>query len=187
MKQLTKKQLWQNRHSKISRNFHDYKYHSHEILIQYLPKNPNLSIIEIGCNPGRNLIYFAKTFGYKVCGIDNSDVIKNVKTTLQTHGINNFELIYEDFFSYNSKIKYDIVFSSGFVEHFTDTSLVFQRHLDLLKDNGILIISLPNFKYGQYLLRILFGYRYVFKFVNLTCMSPDIWKNLAKQNDLYIR
>lgn len=42
--------------------------------------------------------------------------------------------------------KYDIVLSDGLVEHFKDSNKVFENHVKLLKDNGLLIIGVPNIK-----------------------------------------
>jgi len=38
------------------------------------------------------------------------------------------------------------VFSNGIIEHFEDTQVVIQKHVDLLSDDGQLFISLPNFR-----------------------------------------
>jgi 2-polyprenyl-3-methyl-5-hydroxy-6-metoxy-1,4-benzoquinol methylase len=37
------------------------------------------------------------------------------------------------------------VISFGFIEHFDNPENVIQKHLDLLKPGGILIVGVPNF------------------------------------------
>jgi hypothetical protein len=38
-----------------------------------------------------------------------------------------------------------VVFSSGFIEHFEDTEDVIRRHVELLSEQGQLLIIIPNF------------------------------------------
>ena len=59
--------------------------------------------------------------------------------------LGSINLIQEDFFSFDSDIKYDIVCSFGFVEHFEDTEPVLRRHCHLVKPGGRLLITMPNF------------------------------------------
>jgi SAM-dependent methyltransferase len=41
---------------------------------------------------------------------------------------------------------FDLAISNGLIEHFEDTKDIIARHIDFLKPDGILFISLPNFK-----------------------------------------
>jgi hypothetical protein len=59
--------------------------------------------------------------------------------------LNSIKCINADFLSFHSERKYDIVFSSGFIEHFEDTADVISRHVELLSENGQLLIIIPNF------------------------------------------
>ncbi len=132
------------------------------------------------------MIYFAKNFGYRVSGIDYSDEIRHVASTLNESGIKSFELFHCDFFHFDPETKYDIVFSAGFVEHFSDPNEVFQKHVDLVKDDGWLVISLPNFQYAQKLLRVVLGMKNDLSSHNLDVMYPIIWRNLAQAANLEI-
>jgi hypothetical protein len=51
-----------------------------------------------------------------------------------------------DFFSYNPKQKFDIVYSFGFIEHFIEYKFVIEQHCKLVNENGILFIAVPNFR-----------------------------------------
>lgn len=112
-----------------------------------LPHDSTLSILEIGGAPGQYLAFFAKEFKYKVSGMDYSEIgCKKMKENFDLLGINGN--VYQiDLFS-KDKLdlpKFDIVYSLGFIEHFTNLEEVIEKHLDLLKPGGILMIGTPNF------------------------------------------
>ena len=44
---------------------------------------------------------------------------------------------------------FDVVFSAGVVEHFTDPTEVIRIHLELMKNGGFLIIMMPNYANGS--------------------------------------
>lgn len=78
----------------------------------------NESIIEIGCFPGRYLIYSNKTFAFKIYGIEYSDLLCKVTLkNLKICGVNG-TIYAKDLFNHNIKRKFDIVFSAAFIEHF---------------------------------------------------------------------
>ena len=104
------------------------------------------SLLEVGCAPGKFMIYFAEQFGFRVSGIDFSQsgyemTCKNLELT----GVKG-DVIEGDFLSYPlPKERWDIVFSAGFVEHFSDPFAVLQKKISLLKPGGILLTTIPNF------------------------------------------
>jgi len=193
MKPITDKTFWETHQrlvrsqSRIAKPFQNYRYFADTILRRILSYDTRLSFLEVGCVPGRNMVYFAKNYGYQVSGLDYSDAIRYVGPALKAHNIQNFELFQSDLFEFNGDQKYDIVFSAGFVEHFTEPDLVFKKHVDLLRSDGILIISLPNLRYGQRLLRLLFGLKHhVDDLHNLDVMFPHVWGNLALKEGLAV-
>lgn len=104
------------------------------------------SFIEIGGFPGLYSIFFKKKFNYDVHLLD---FIIIPEVILEMEKVNNLPLgsinvIKADFFSFNSTRKFDVVFSYGFIEHFEDIKGVIQRHVNLLNENGKLLIVLPN-------------------------------------------
>ena len=105
-----------------------------------------MKLLEIGCAGGKFLIYFKQKFNCDVFGIDYSPVgcklaEKNLALT-KTNGT----IICDDIFECKGleKESFDVVFSAGFIEHFDDTEKVIEKHVDLLKPGGTLIIELPN-------------------------------------------
>ena len=57
-------------------------------------------------------------------------------------------IIKADFFDSDFQDKYknsfDVVFSRGFIEHYDDVRSVVDRHIDLAKNGGFVIVSIPN-------------------------------------------
>ncbi len=105
------------------------------------------SFIEIGGFPGVYAAYFYQQGVQDVTILDfhtNDDIVRKFEE------INNLprgviQCIESDFFAFNPEKKYDVVFSSGFIEHFEDTEDVIQRHVELLSEEGQLLILIPNF------------------------------------------
>ncbi len=105
------------------------------------------SFIEIGGFPGIFAAYFYKRGIRDVSILDfhmNESIVRKLE---KQNGLsqNTIQCIQTDFFSFESEKKYDIVFSSGFIEHFQDTADVIRRHVNLMSKNGQLLILIPNF------------------------------------------
>ena len=77
---------------------------------------------------------------------------------MNKYGIKDYKYIKMDFLNYLSTKKYDVVSSFGFIEHFCDTADILLRHLDILRDGGYLVITVPNFKGMQYFYHRLFDW-----------------------------
>ena len=106
------------------------------------------SFIEIGGFPGIFAAYFHKRGIRDVSILDfhmNEDIVRKLEKQngLLNHTI---QCIQADFFNFETDKKYDIVFSSGFAEHFQDTADVIRRHVNLMSKNGQLLILIPNFR-----------------------------------------
>ena len=155
------------------------------ILDKYLPKNDDLSILEIGGAPGGFLVYMYKNFGYKIHAVDYSDTgcikmkdnfnLLNIPVTISQ----------KDIFSKSSNnlIRYDIVYSLGFIEHFTDLNMVVQKHRELLKPGGILLIGAPNFLGINYFFLKRLAPKLLSKH-NLPTMDISNWKRFENKFNL---
>lgn len=119
-------------------------FEQHPVLEPFLREQGGGTAIEIGCVPGNWLVYLAKEFGYVVSGIDYSDLLDYTRANLVYHHVPVGDLFNADLFTFESPKKYDLVFSTGFVEHFTDHNLVIQKHADLARPGGLVIIIVPN-------------------------------------------
>jgi SAM-dependent methyltransferase len=122
----------------------------------YLPKTKGLRLIELGAMPGNHLVYFNKEFGYRVCALDYVADMGVLRETFAINDVSDFEIINCNLFDFSPSEKFDIVFSSGLIEHFEDSQAIWNKHNQLLKPGGFLFIGLPNTKYLHWILMKLF-------------------------------
>jgi len=105
------------------------------------------NFIEIGGFPGYLSIYLKKYFGLIPTLLDYVIHEEKIKELLEYNELSMKEinLIETDLFSYDPEDMLDLCVSSGFIEHFSDTKDLIQRHINFLKPGGILLIIVPNF------------------------------------------
>jgi len=156
------------------------------IFDRYLPKKSNLSILEIGGAPGQFLVYMHKNFGYKINCLDYSKIGGMI--TKKNFDLLNIPItVYqEDLFSRDLDLPlFDIVYSLGFIEHFLDLDTVIEKHLELLKPGGILLIGVPNLRgiNGWFLKRLS---PKLFSKHNLSAMDISNWKNFENKFNLRV-
>ncbi len=112
---------------------------------KYLPKK-ELHIIEIGGAPGQYLAYIQKQYNYNICSIDYTEIgCKKTEQNFNLLGISGTTYKRDLFSDISDLPKFDVVYSLGFIEHFSNLDDVIEKHLELLKPDGILIIGAPNF------------------------------------------
>lgn len=162
-------------------------YYLNEILNvfdNYLPKNSNRTVIEIGGSPGQYLAYLYRNFSYKIYCLDYSKTgCLKTEENLQLLKIPG-KVFNADLFSDKINLpQFDIVYSLGFIEHFLDTELVISKHLNLLKKDGLLLVGMPNFRGINYLfLKILAPN--LLKKHNLKVMDIKNWKSFELKFNL---
>ena len=140
--------------------------------------------LEIGCVPGTYLGYISKTFGYYPEGIDYVKGAANVtNATLKDFGLNAATIYEEDFLDWEPVKTYDLVCSFGFIEHFDDTLQIVDKHVNILKKDGVLILEIPNFSSGQYFLHTLLDKRNLERH-NTKIMNLSFFKDIQKRHDL---
>lgn len=150
MEQLTDKAFWEkywlakkDLFQPISR-----KYVFSDIFENIVLENKPKSAIEIGGFPGFHSVFLHKYFNISVTLLDIVIVPTIIEKICRINELDPSKLVYieADFFTYTPTQKFDLVFSNGFIEHFTDTEKVIQQHLEYLNTKGTLLITLPNFK-----------------------------------------
>lgn len=141
---ITDKEYWENYWS----NYQYDKVPQNVVFEEYVPKLTwAQNSIEIGGFPGVFAAYFYRKGIRDVTILDfhiNIDIVRNFEK-INDLPAGAIQCIDSDFFAFKSEKKYDVVFSSGFIEHFIDTRDVIARHVELLSDKGQLLILLPNF------------------------------------------
>jgi 2-polyprenyl-3-methyl-5-hydroxy-6-metoxy-1,4-benzoquinol methylase len=105
-----------------------------------------MRLLEIGCARSEWLPYFAKEFGFKVYGLDYSEIgCEQTRQILSKAGVRG-EVVCADLFSPPDSMlrTFDIVVSFGVVEHFEDTVACIQALSRFLKPDGLMLTNIPN-------------------------------------------
>lgn len=186
---LTSKEYWeeyykktQTSKDKISRIASEYDSFW-ETLISENSKIPPKSILEIGGYPGRFLAYLGDKYKLIPTCLDyNSDTSK-IEECMNVFGVKEYEMIQTDLFNHQIEKQYDIVFSLGFVEHFSDYNKVLDTHYAYLKPGGTLLIMVPNKRWLRKWYGLLVDYDNL-KAHNLKCMNFRTFNDFAKRNNL---
>ncbi len=185
----TTKKYWDSQREK---NRFQRKYHNPGFsgaLERILPYNNEFSVAEVGAYPGDFLCYFNRKFGYKPVAIEYSRYYYHIGELLESNGIKDYRLINIDFFNFSGE-QFDVVSSFGFVEHFNDLSGTIKHHVDLLKNNGYLVIGIPYFGGLQGWIRRVFLKPEVLEEIknthNLDSMNMDSLRNSIEENGLKI-
>ncbi|MCP4400818.1 MAG: methyltransferase domain-containing protein [bacterium] len=158
------------------------------LLHKYFDKTKGKVCLAIGCSTGGSLAYISRVFGYFPEGIDYVKHTKDiVKRTLHNNGINDCKIYEEDFLSWQPSRKYDLVLSGGFIEHFSGKLLetVKDKHIELLSPGGRIVITVPNFNYGQYLIHFLLDRDNLAQH-NIKTMTRAYYRKIAKEYGLKI-
>ena len=96
----------------------------HRFWKQQLPatRDASIRVLEIGCAQSRWLPYFAREWGYRVAGLDYSELgCRQSRDLLAREGIAG-EIYHQDLFCPrpDQVSSFDLIFSNGVVEHFQD-------------------------------------------------------------------
>jgi 2-polyprenyl-3-methyl-5-hydroxy-6-metoxy-1,4-benzoquinol methylase len=150
---------------------------------KYLPKIKGLTLIELGAMPGNHLVYFNKEFGYRVCALDYVADMDVVKKTFAINGVTDCEIVNCNLFDYFPDEKYDVVFSTGLIEHFEDWQAIWNKHIDFLKPDGFLFIGLPNTRFLHWIFMKLFCPS-ILAVHRMYLMSPKTLKRLSVESGL---
>jgi cyclopropane fatty-acyl-phospholipid synthase-like methyltransferase len=186
--ELTEKQYWEAFWdsvavpNKVNLNFSN-DANIATILNRFLTTDIQKRAFEVGCAPGKWLIYLSENFNYSVDGCEYIEAAsKKTRENLDVCGITGYNIYTGDFLSMGIEKKYDVVISLGFIEHFNDADSVCKRHADLLKENGILILGIPKLTGLNYYIA-----KQVDKYLddklipnhNLSIMNLDYFKRLG--------
>lgn len=185
MQKLTNKKQWDSFWSDRGIKKVDKNYLFFDVLRKFLVPSTKKAVLEIGCIPGSFLIAFRKNFGYRLYGLDYSTQTEKLYENFKFNSGGKITFYNKDFFKFHPKKKWDVVCSFGFIEHFKKPSDVFNRHVNLLKEGGTLVIGLPNFRYAQYFLHNFFD-KDNLKIHNLEVMDLKLLSEMAEKNGLKI-
>jgi SAM-dependent methyltransferase len=145
---LTEKEFWNTyweskRPVQICEN-----YSFHEIFRSIITQLPDSSsAIEIGGFPGYFSIFLKKYLKMDVSLIDYhyNEVFFNNALAINGLTGKDVNVINDDLFLFSSEKKFNLVYSCGLIEHFTDMKKILLEHKKFVKPGGIIFIVVPNF------------------------------------------
>jgi SAM-dependent methyltransferase len=150
-------------------------------LERYLPAVNKGRCLEIGHYPGMYLQLMAE-HGFAVNGIDWVDGAADVvgpRLTGLGHRVE--KLVKADFFAVEPVPEFDLVYSLGFLEHFTNWEEVLSRHAAWTKPGGYMIVTCPNFRGAlQRSIRMLLD-RENLERHHIPSMRPDVWASILER------
>jgi SAM-dependent methyltransferase len=183
------KEHWFRRRVKrlLGTRLRDYmsNYDDHQLWKVIYPRHvpgAGAAVVEIGSAPGEHLVRLSETFGLAPYGIEYSPAGVEVnREVFAAHDLDPQNVIEIDFFSAECleayRGRFDMVVSRGFIEHFDNPTEVVDRHLELLKPGGLLIVTIPNLRGVNLALTRLF-HRELIPMHNLEIMSKTAFSRL---------
>jgi len=114
-------------------------------ILKSLPLN-EFSLLELGAGSGANSLTVSKVLNpAEVTLVDFNHKALDICKKTFVDGDVSVNYVYEDILKFNSDKKFDVVHSEGLIEHFygKDRLTVFQKHADLCRENGYVIIFVP--------------------------------------------
>jgi 2-polyprenyl-3-methyl-5-hydroxy-6-metoxy-1,4-benzoquinol methylase len=117
-------------------------------LLDVIAKHRPASVLEVGCGNSTWLPYLGRQTGVRVCGIDYSeDGCELARQRLRAEGVAGevrcLDITKADPAEFG---RFDMVFSLGLVEHFTDTEAVLRSLIGFVRPGGVLVTEIPNLK-----------------------------------------
>ncbi len=140
---------WQVRHQARHVDLGQYNhYRIARFFDAYLPHG-RLQALEVGAGHSIWLPYMIQKYGYSVIGLDYSRVgCEMLKANLEDCPQNAYLVIEADMFHCCFKQEsFDVIFSNGLIEHFTDYPALVALFKSWLKPGGLLVTFVPNKKH----------------------------------------
>lgn len=151
-------------------------------LAAHAPVPSGADVLEIGCAPGKWLLFYAERFGALPAGVEYTEFGASLtRRNLAEAGVEG-EIVHGDFFTVDPRTA-DLVLSLGFIEHFDDPVQAFSRHLAFVRPGGTLVIGVPNYRGVLGAVQRWTEPKHL-ALHNLAAMRPDLYRRLADQNGL---
>jgi cyclopropane fatty-acyl-phospholipid synthase-like methyltransferase len=104
--------------------------------------------------PGSTLLFLASQQGFRCTGVDFSPRIHDVASAFSDQGIQ-AQFVQTDFLEWDTEARFDLVYSCGFVEHFSDYQAVIEKHWRLVCPEGLMLLTVPVLTPAQRLIRLV--------------------------------
>jgi len=142
---ILNRETWEKYYESISQEY-EY-YYIQEQLIETVIRSLNnyvkgKKILELGCGKGLESIELAKK-GAEVTVVEYSE--NAINAFKKRKGEININVIKNDISDVKFPENYfDLVFSSGVLEHFKNPDIIIKKQYEFLKNKGIIIVEVPN-------------------------------------------
>lgn len=111
-------------------------------LLQIMPPEKPLKLLDIGCGEGRNAVFFARN-GYDVTAFDLSPLgVEKTKELAQKTGVE-LEVFEANVLEYRLDRNYDILFATGILHYITENlrATIFNNYKEFTNRNGIHVFN----------------------------------------------
>ena len=124
-----------------------------ERMLKYIAGRSGLKVLEVGCGTAIDSYSLASSVpGISICAMDYSQESLSLAKKIGAHFPSGIKLLLSDALSVAFKDEvFDIVFSQGLIEHFSDPTAIIREQMRVLKKDGLLIIDVPQ-KHNPYTL-----------------------------------
>lgn len=112
--------------------------------------------IELGCSPGHMSTLLYRRIPFVPFGVDFSLQAYLYVETMACAGNVEATLFQTDIRQFVSHEPFDVVMSFGLIEHFSDPQDILEHHHRICRKDGLIIVSIPHFRYFQWLYHYLF-------------------------------
>jgi 2-polyprenyl-6-hydroxyphenyl methylase/3-demethylubiquinone-9 3-methyltransferase len=158
-----------------------------KVLKRFAPKHPGARIVELGGAPGGYLAYVAKASGGEAYAIDISSVgCAKLEENFQLLGIPVTVFCRDVLEGDLSDLpRFDMVYSLGLIEHFSDPLPMIRKHVELAKPGGVIVVGLPNFRgISKHVMRVTRPE--MLSIHNLTTMDTRTWSRFESESGLEV-
>lgn len=124
---------------------------------RYKKLSPKLSLLDFGGGTG----FYAFSFYINNFDVTLIDIDKGACDYAKNKFFNCFEIINEDVLYTSFNKKFDIIFANQTIEHLIDINLFCTEIKQLLKEDGIAIITTPNQECKEFFFRLYWLYSYL--------------------------
>lgn len=103
-------------------------------------------LLEVGCARSAWLPYFHRELGFRVAGLDYSEIgCRQARAVLERADVAG-EIVHGDLFDPPDRLlgAFDVVVSFGVVEHFDDTADALRAMTRLVRPGGLVFVNIPN-------------------------------------------
>ena len=105
-------------------------------------KVEEVNLLDVGCGTGVMITLPLASIGYRIVGVDTG--YESIKTAREINTYNNLSFICESIENIKFGNMFDIILCSEVLEHLSNPATLIQNIKKLLKNDGYLIITVPN-------------------------------------------